>query len=135
MLLAYDITLPAGGSSGSLTSAEVKYPPGIVRRVIVIVPDGCADLVRLHIRKNIHKLWPLNEDGYFRGNDARYEIEEELELTDPPHELVLEGWNEDDTYEHTLLVYLVIEPLPPPAAISFEDLIRAQVAANAGVAL
>src|SRR3990167_8434441 len=104
MLLAYDITLPAGGSSGSLTSAEVKYPPGIVRRGIVIVPDGCAGPVG-------------------------------LDLPDPPHELVLEGWNEDDTYEHTLLVYLVIEPLPPPAAISFEDLIRAQVAANAGVAL
>jgi len=135
MLLAYEITLPSGGSSSSLTEAAVAYPAGVVKRVIVIVPAGCADLARLHIRKAIHKLWPLNQAGYFRGNDARYDIEESLDLTDPPHELILEGWNEDDPYAHPLLVYLVIEPPQPDAPLTFEDLIRAQVAQESGVVL
>lgn len=135
MFVCYSLTLPPGGSVTSLTSKEVEYPPGIVTRVKVTMPSGCAGLAHFRVRKALHQLWPYNPDSWFAEDDLREDFDEELDLSAAPHVLVLEGYNEDDTYPHTPVLKLVIMPPPPPGALTFEDLIRAQVAANAGVAM
>ena len=127
MFFSYSITLPANGSPSSRTRTMVTYSPGVVKGVFVIIPGGSADLVRLHILKAVHKLWPHNEEGYFRGNAASYEIPENLELLEPPHELIIEGWNTDDTYEHTPLVFLAIEPAPPKPELTWAEWIKSRL--------
>ncbi len=135
MLVTYSLPLPPNGSAANLTSLDVEYPPGVVTRVKVTMPSGCAGLVHFRVRKALHQLWPYNDGAWFEEDDLKEDFEEELDLSAEPHILVLEGYNEDDTYSHTPVIKLVIMPVPPPGALTFEDLIRAQVAADSGVAL
>ena len=51
-----------------------------------------------------------NPDGAFNSNDERIEFSEYQEFYRAPFELVLVGWNEDDTYDHTLEVRFGVLP-------------------------
>ena len=44
-------------------------------------------------------------------------------FTSSPYELMIEGWNEDDAYEHTVTFALTVEPLPPLAEISALEMV------------
>jgi len=49
--------------------------------------------------------------------------EDHVEINEPPLELDIIGWNEDDTFEHTFTIYVVIIPATALPAQSISDVI------------
>ena len=124
MFYAYELAIPANTLQGLPTAQEVKVAPGIVTRVIVTFPPGCAKLAHLKIWRSYHQVWPTNEDGDFTADGETFDYAEQYDVSDEPLVFKLIGWNEDDTYDHTIGIKMLIEAKPTVAAPSMTSAIR-----------
>jgi len=123
MYYDFSFTIPANTLKKSPTELEVKLTSGVIHRVEIGFPSGCAGLVNLAIRKGLHQVWPTNPDGAFNTNDYTITINEFYPLTTAPYKLTLQGWSLDDTYPHTIEVRFAL--LPPEVLYPEETFIEA----------
>jgi len=109
----YDVsfTIPANTTKAAPQEQDVKLTHGVVHRVEIGFPSGCAGLAHLQIRRGSHQVWPTNPQGSFNTDDYIIPIDDYYELFEEPYILTLVGWNLDDTYDHTLEVRFGILPL------------------------
>ena len=107
---AFDLPIPASTTKASPVKVEADLSPGIIHRVEVEFPAGCAGLVYVAIRRGIHQVWPGNPDGAFRSDNFVIAWDEHYADLEKPYLLDLVGWNLDDTYPHTPIVRIGILP-------------------------
>ncbi|GAI06644.1 unnamed protein product [marine sediment metagenome] len=88
----------------------VKLTHGVIHRVEVGFPPGCAGLAHLQIKRGLHQVWPTNPQGSFNTDGYVIPINEYYEFFTEPYILTLVGWNLDDTFPHTLDVRFGILP-------------------------
>jgi len=108
----YDVsfTIPANTAKASPYTEAVKLCHGIIHRVEIGFPRGCAGLAHLQIKEALHQRWPTNTQGSFNTDGYTIAFNEHLEFTREPYILTLSGWNLDDIYDHTLEVRIGILP-------------------------
>lgn len=114
MYYDFSFTIPADTAKSSPEELDVKLTHGVIHRVEIGFPRGCAGLVHLQIRRGLHQLWPTNPQGSFNTDGYIIPINEYYELFVEPYILTLVGWNLDDTYVHTLEVRIGILPSRAP---------------------
>jgi len=105
-----DITLSAGGSSSNPTWTTIKVTRGVIHEINVVFPSGCAGLVYVAIYDGVHPIFPSTEGMHFRGDGETIDFKEFYELKAYPSILWIKAWNEDDTYDHTIMVRIAILP-------------------------
>ena len=110
MYYDFSFTIPANTPRKTPEELDCKLTNGIIHRVEVAFPAGCAGLVFLAIRKGLHQVWPTNPDGAFNTDGYTIAFNEYYQLFSAPYKLTLEGWSLDDTYDHTLEVRIGILP-------------------------
>lgn len=77
----------------------------------VYFPWGCAGYARIRILHYEHQLYPTNLDEWLAGNEILVEFECAYDIEQGHTEFKVEGWNEDDFYTHTPLVFFVVLPV------------------------
>jgi hypothetical protein len=109
----YDVsfTIPANTAESAPQEEQVKLTHGVLHRVEIGFPSGCAGLAHLQLWRGGHQVWPTNPGGSFNTDDYTIPIDDYYELFEEPYILTLVGWNLDDTYNHTLEVRFGILPL------------------------
>jgi len=80
-----------------LTRVRIRFPPG---------PQG---LLKVSLFYGIKQIFPREEDTYFWGDDEIIEWDEYWELPESPCILRIRGVNEDDTYEHSFGLVIVVQ--------------------------
>ena len=119
MFYEYRLTIPANTPATAPTELEVELEHGRIVGVELQFPRGCVGLVHVQVRREHHQLWPSNPDGDIAGEDARISWQEDHYFTEQPYTLTLRGWNEDDSFAHTVTFRFNLLPLalpaPPPA--------------------
>jgi len=114
---SFDIPVPANTPESSPVEVELNLTHGVIFWVGVQFPVGCAALAHCRILHRRHQVWPANidssyaSDGYVIPNYPYYDF------TEPPYNLTAICWNDDDTYPHTITIY--IEILPPEVLAPF----------------
>ena len=63
--------------------------------------------MRMRYREYVH--WPLSQGEWFPSTPDPLEFGESFKLDDIPSTIVLEGWNIDDTFDHTVWVAFEIQ--------------------------
>jgi hypothetical protein len=111
-------TIPANTAEATPQEQAVKLTHGIIHRVEIRFPSGCAGLTYLKIIHGLHQIYPTNPDGSFRDDDQPIGFNDYYEFFEEPYKLTLVGWNLDDTYNHTLEVRFGI--LPPEVLLPEE---------------
>lgn len=111
MFYDFSFTIPANTPQKTPEQLRVKLTNGIIHRVEVAFPAGCAGLVYTTINEGLHQHWPTNPDGTFNSDNFTIAFNEFLELTRRPYILTLVGWNLDDTYGHTLEIRIGVLPI------------------------
>ena len=108
----YDISfaIPSDTTQAAPEELQVKLCHGVIHRIEIGFPTGCAGLVYLQIREGLHQVWPSNRQGSFNTNGYTIPIDDYYELYEEPYILTLVGWNLDDTYDHKLEVRFGILP-------------------------
>lgn len=109
-LREYKLTIPANTPSSRPAllpitiggEPELARMSGYVDKVQVVLPDGCAGLVHVYATYDGERVWPANKEGDFSGNNEVIEWDNDgLYLASFPDTIILHGWNDDDTFEHT----------------------------------
>lgn len=96
------LTTPKNTALASFQSTTLKLPTGVIKKVWVEFPKGCAGLVGFRVFRGVRQIFPLPDSVWLKSDNAvlNFAFTENI-LTDP-FEIVLHTYNLDDTYEHTI---------------------------------
>lgn len=104
MYYNFNVEIPANTAKADKIVQACKMTYGFIRHVAVAFPPGPKGLAHLVIYRYESQIWPTNPDADFAWDNYTLEFNEDFALTDAPFRLTLHGWNEDDTYPHTVTV-------------------------------
>ncbi len=124
MLFETSITIPANTTKATPTVEMLGIAHGIITKIMVRPRPGHAALAHCVIMYHEHQIAPSTEHMDFAGDTFPLDWEEYLEVTQPPYELKIKGWNDDDTYEHTFDIFVAILPRKAVLALAIVDAIR-----------
>jgi len=109
MAYAFELITRPNTAIVSPVSQPIEIRSSIITKVIIIQPTGCVGLVGTRFTYQSHRLWPINEQSWFKANGTPIIFEPNSELTEPPFELTMECYNIDDTYQHIVYAYVEVE--------------------------
>jgi len=110
MFYETQLLIPKNTPATAPVEAVLYIHPGAVKRISVFFPPGCVGLARCIIQYWERQIWPSNPDSFLSGDDISIVFSEDFEIIDPPFEFVVQGWNLDDTYPHTVTARVEILP-------------------------
>lgn len=104
MFYDFAITVAASTTEANATTQRMKLTKGVVHRLEIQFPDGCAGLAHVRILEDGHQFAPTNPSGNFASDGHTIVIDEHYELQSSPYSFKAVVWNDDDTYSHTIYV-------------------------------
>jgi hypothetical protein len=133
MLYVHALTIPANTAVGDPVTYDLKLTHGILHRVEVEFPPLCAGLAHLVVERFGSQLWPTNPDGDLASDGYTIAWDEDYELTEAPYSIKLRGWNEDDTYPHTITLRVALASVSPMDALTEMRYILRRLASLVGI--
>jgi len=130
MIFAASITIPKNTPAAAPTIVLLKIAHGIITKIMVRPRPGHAGLAHCVILHQEHQIAPSTEGMDFSGDAFPIDWEEYYESYQPPYELKIKGWNEDDTYPHTFGIFVVILPRKGVAATAAADSVTSGFSLN-----
>ena len=124
MLFQASITIPKNTTFQDPTVVTFKIALGIITKIMVRPRPGHASLAHLVILHHESQIAPSTRDMNLHGDSWPIDWEEYYESYQPPYELKLKGWNEDDTYPHTFDVFVAVLPRKAVLATAIIDSIK-----------
>ncbi len=124
MLFEASITIPITATQANPEVVILKIAHGIISKIMVRPRAGHQNLAHLAILHHEHQIAPSTEGMTLHGEFFPIDWEEYYESYQPPYELKIKGWNEDDTYSHTFDIFVVILPRKGIIATAVSDAIN-----------
>ena len=124
MLFTTDINIPKNTTSADPVVEILKIAHGIVTWISVLFPPGCARLAHCVILHHEHQIAPSTEMMDLSGDTFPIAWDEYYESYQPPYELKIKAWNEDDTYPHKITVRVAVLPRKAIIALAIVDAIK-----------
>lgn len=127
MIFRFGITTSANTASTSKQRTDLKLAHGIVTQIDVQFPPGPQGLLHLQITDSLHQIWPFNPNEDFASDFVNISFREFIPVITEPYEFQAYTWNEDDTYDHYLIIRIGILPVnvAAPWLMSFTERIKA----------
>jgi len=117
VLYKEEITTPINTARTSPMRTELELAVGVVSRVSLSFPAGCAGLVGLRVLDGLLQLWPLTPGEWFITDNFTIDFPENRFLTNGAKTYTVESFNEDTHYAHTISLQVhVAEPSVDPTA-------------------
>jgi hypothetical protein len=108
MLYSEHITFPYGQTENTATRRYFKVNRDVIHTIWIAFPPGCAGLVKIKIYHEGHPFVPSQKTEYIIGDNYTFQIPVFYEILGAPEQITVEGWNEDDTFNHTISFYFLI---------------------------
>ncbi len=124
MLFTTDITIPASTPDTAPTVAILKIAHGIITEIMVRPRPGHSSLAHCVILHHEHQIAPSTENMDLHGDTFPIDWDEYYESYQPPYELKIKGWNDDDTFPHTFTIAVVVLPRKAVLAMAIVDAIK-----------
>lgn len=106
MIYTRNITIPANTPASNPTLQRMKISLGLIYKVEMQFPPGCGGLAHIVINDGGYQVWPSTTDSDFATDDYTISFEDTFLKQADPAEMQVYGYNEDETYEHTIQVRL-----------------------------
>jgi hypothetical protein len=110
VLYVLALTIPANTAEAAPHEEDLKLTDGVITRVEVEFPAGCAGLAHSSARQAIHQVFPTNPDGDLCSDNHVIAWNDYEDLDTDPRVLTIGGWNDDDTYPHTITWRIELTP-------------------------
>ena len=124
MLFETSITITSGKTKADPQVEILKIAHGIITKIMVRPRPGHHALAHCVILHHEHQIAPSTENMDLSGDELPIDWEEYYESYQPPYELKIKGWNDDDTYAHTFDIYVAILPRKAILALAIVDAIK-----------
>jgi len=117
MIYEWSISIPAGTTKANWQKKEVVLPKGVIHKVDVVFPPGCAGCAHLIVKKSTHQIYPTNGDDDFNGDGEVISFKDHYRLPYKNNFLQIYTWN-TGSYDHTVTLRLGV--LPEPILIPYK---------------
>ena len=124
MLFETSITITSGKTKTDPQEEILKIAHGIITKLMVRPRPGHHALAHCVILHHEHQIAPSTENMDISGDELPIDWEEYYESYQPPYELKIKGWNDDDTYSHTFDIFVAILPRKAVLALAIVDAIK-----------
>lgn len=124
MFFELDITIPASTTEIAPKEVTFQIARGVISKFIINIPSGHAALAHLVILHRGSPIAPSIGSSDIHGDTFPKEWEDYYEVYQPPYELKLRGWNDDDTFPHTFGVNIIILPRKAIIALAIVDALK-----------
>jgi len=124
MLFTIDVTIPKSTTEVDPTVSILPIAHGIITEFKVRPRPGHAGLAHCVILHHEHQVAPSTENMDLHGDTYPIDWNEYYESYQPPYELKIKGWNDDDTFPHTFTIAVVVLPRKAVLALSIVDAIK-----------
>jgi len=114
MFFEHDINIPKNTSQESYHSELLRLTRGIIKRVDINFPSGCAGLVGVRLFKDSQQVIPSNYPKWIETDGETIPILSSIDLSQIPYELEFQAYNLDDTFNHTIRVRITMESITLP---------------------
>lgn len=111
MIFQGSITIPANTTKENPTVVTFLIDYGIITEIKVRSAFEHAGLTHCTINYHEQQIAPQQDDMYFTGDGQPIDFAEFFEIYQPPFELKIKGWNDDDTVQHAFNIYIVVLPI------------------------
>jgi len=115
MIYNFSFLLPSNTPLSAMKKEEVKLRAGIIQKVEILFPAGCAGLAKVAIDRFNTQILPVNLGSFYYSDNETIINELDLPLKDRPYTLLFKGYNLDDTYPHNIQIRVnlkLLEELP-----------------------
>lgn len=102
------VTSPSGTTKSNPSIQKAFLPSGIISKVRIYFPWGCGGLVHCVIHHNQRQIYPTTPGVWYTGNNILIEFDDNYPLEENFNKVSVLVYNEDDTFEHTVTVNLVV---------------------------
>lgn len=106
MFYSFQIAIPANTTQNDAIETDIKLTQGVIYNVQVQFPIGCKELAHCQIYREGSQKWPTNPEANLASDGYIIPISEEIELLSAPYTFKAKTWNEDDTYDHTITIWI-----------------------------
>ena len=96
----YRFTLPKLTDITAPQEVVMPLPIGMIRRLWVEMPEGCAGLVGLQVWRRVYQIFPLPEGQWYVSDNTTVNFAFSHSVHNEPYEVTLRAYNLDDTYRH-----------------------------------
>lgn len=110
MFYDYAFPIPASTAKASPYTRDLHLCAGIVHRIELQFPIGTYALAHCYLVHDGHQWQPSNPDGDFASDGYVIAFDEYYELAENNNIVKFVGWNDDDTFQHTITVRIGILP-------------------------
>jgi hypothetical protein len=104
MIYMANVTIPANTPSTSPVCQRIQVIRGLVYKIEIMFPPGCAGLAHVVINDGGFQVWPATSGTDFSCDDFTISFDDTYLKTVDPIQFQVYGYNEDETYEHTIQV-------------------------------
>jgi len=104
------LTIPANTPEASPATKDVEIEGEILSEIAYLVPPGWCALAHFAVFYGIKQIYPEEEGTWVTGDDLYRPVPVKWRLPESPCKVTIKGWNEDDTYPHTLYLWLLTAP-------------------------
>jgi len=105
----YAVKIPADTGKSDGFRRPLRLVPGQIEKVDISFPAGCVGLVGVRILRGHLQLWPLSPDQWIVSDNFTVTFPGTYELDERPFELTFEGYNLDETYDHTIRIGITLD--------------------------
>lgn len=111
MVYVFDINTEANRAATDKKKTVMTLEKGVTYRLNILFPPGPNGLLHVVIADALHHVWPTNADADFASDAETIIFDDEYPLSEPPYELYAYTWNLDDTYEHSVIIRIGVNPI------------------------
>lgn len=102
-----ELSIPANTPPTSPQKAVVELWEEVLEQVIILIPAGHMALTGLKVFYGDEQLIPKPHGAWLKGDNLTLSFKMMWRLPERPTRLRLEGYNNDDTYDHTFYLYFI----------------------------
>ncbi|SRR5579875_210667 len=110
MIFVTNIKTPANTPKDNPLVTTIDIVSGTITLMSVQFPPGCNALAHLKLLWGLYQLFPSNEQGDFATGGETITWDESIDIMAEPLQLTAVTWNEDQQYDHTISVRIVMQP-------------------------
>ncbi len=119
MIFVTELVIPANTPLLVPHVFTLKMTACTVQHVSVEFPRGCYWLVGTRAIYRTHQLYPTNPDAWIIAEGRTVSWDDNTAIVETPQELILQAYNLDERYSHTLRWFLDVAELSPGGSEPF----------------
>jgi hypothetical protein len=101
-------SVPANTTENIPDHQKLQITKGTIKQWIIFFDPEAANLLHISIEYHASRILPFSGDRWIEGFFTSAPFQDNIKITDPPFELDIYAYNEDDTYPHEYYVHPVI---------------------------